>query len=797
MLGQSEPVALRASAAALHPAAFLWASATALRPAALLPVSAAVPHRAALLPVSAAVPHRAAFLPASAAALLVSAAALVTAVPARAQEVLPEVEHPRVERITFNGAQAIEAADLRGAIMTRQTQCRGFLLQPICALTNWHIVHNRHFLDRAEHRADVLRLRLYYFQRGYRRAQVASSLRPRGRGVEVIFDIDEGPPTIVASRTVEQTRDVLSRRQIRRAALPEEGQPLDLLRLSSALVQLEDRLGRHGHLDASVHDTASFSPDGLSAHLDVRIEPGPRSTLAALDVVGNEGVSERTIADALRLRMGRVLRSNDLVASQRSLYESNLFHEARVSLPAQQDSAKRVEVEVREAPLRAARIGAGFNTAEFVQIEGRLTHYNLMGGGRRVDTRVTVGNLLAGQLTGRGFFGDARVDGPGIGDPDTFLRPTWIASIELMQPAFRSAANVIGASVFTHRRIIPGIVVDEGLGGELSFTHRLDYRTPVSAAYRFETVSVDAGDLYFCVNYAICELPTIAALQQRHQLSPLVLSYDDNHANHPLAPTSGYRVRVDAEHASSITFSDFQYNRISGEATGYYPLDVHRRRVLAGRLRFGWVQPLAGTAAALAIDEEFSDLLHPRKRFFAGGARSVRGFRENQLGPRVLTINPNVLLEEGGCAADALAECDPNEIPVGAFRPRPAGGRNVIEGSVEYRFPLSRTLQGAVFVDGARVGESLGGVLSNAVAAVTPGFGVRYGSPVGPIRIDLGFRPQLTEELAVITEITDADGERRLVRLQTPRMYDPIESGGFLAQLFGRLRLHLSIGEAY
>jgi outer membrane protein assembly factor BamA len=222
--------------------------------------------------------------------------------------------------------------------------------------------------------------------------------------------------------------------------------------------------------------------------------------------------------------------------------------------------------------------------------------------------------------------------------------------------------------------------------------------------------------------------------------------------------------------------------------------------VLAGRIRAGFVAPLAGTAVAVGLDEEWDEMLHPRKRFFAGGSRSVRGFRENQLGPRVLTIDPTVLMEEADCTAAEVhaGTCVPAGVPSTEFVPRPTGGRSVIEASIELRFPLTRTLQGSVFVDGGRVGESLGGIAAAPAAAITPGIGVRYDSPVGPVRIDLGMRPGRTQELPVITEVTDETGERRLVRLETLHRFDPMDGGrGFLRQVFNRLALHLAIGEAY
>jgi outer membrane protein assembly factor BamA len=743
--------------------------------------------------------------------LAVVSAGLLLCVPAQAQQAAGTsavdtviAESPRVERVTFLGAETLQRGDLATRIETEQTRCRVWILRPLCAVTDWRLIHERHYLDREELATDEARLRVYYFQRGFRHATVKSRLAPRGRGVEVIFQIEEREPTLVESIEVEQVTRAMSDRQVRRADLPGEGDRLDLVRLGDGIVRLTDQLGRRAWLDGAVHDTIDVAGDALRARVRVVIEPGRRSTLQRLEVIGNEDVSESVIAAGLRLRAGRPLSTRDLVASQRSLYESNLFHEARVRVPAQDDSAKVVEITVREAPPQSARIGGGFNTMEFMQAEARYTHYNFFGGGRRVEVRGTIGNLLADQLSGKAIFHEVRRENFGGLEPDIFTRPTWLASIDLIQPSFRSAANSMGLSIFSHRRIIPGIVVDDGVGAELSLTRRLDYQSPASVAYRYELTSIQAGELYFCVNYGVCDEPTIETLQQRQRLSPVQAGFLADNGNDPIAPTSGYRIRINAEHASTATMSEFSHNRISSDVTGYYPLDVHRRRVLAGRLRLGYAQPLGEGAPIVNPDLEewdvdFASILHPRKRFYAGGSRSVRGFAENQLGPRVLTVNPELLLHEAvGCTPAELMDgsCDPRGLGAGDFTPRPVGGKNVVEASVEYRFPV-RQFQGAVFIDGARVGGPAGGLPGGSVTAITPGAGIRLESPVGPIRIDLGLRPGLREELRVITEVRDAEGTARLVPLTTPLQYDPLEGGGFFRQVLGRIMLHLSIGEAF
>ena len=176
----------------------------------------------------------------------------------------------------------------------------------------------------------------------------------------------------------------------------------------------------------------------------------------------------------------------------------------------------------------------------------------------------------------------------------------------------------------------------------------------------------------------------------------------------------------------------------------------------------------------------------------------------------------------GRSFSDAIRFCDPNsaadsvandagvfeQIKDQQFTPRPLGGTSIIEGSVEYRFPLPffSSLGGAVFVDGAAVGERvldpLAGLssLANLVrgkAAITPGFGVRYYSPVGPIRIDVGINTSQSEQLAVVTELVK-NGKRELVPLETPRRYSATGSQtNAWRNALNRLVLHLSIGQAY
>ena len=341
-------------------------------------------------------------------------------------------------------------------------------------------------------------------------------------------------------------------------------------------------------------------------------------------------------------------------------------------------------------------------------------------------------------------------------------------------------------------------------------------RAPASLSYRYELSRVEAGDVYFCVNFGVCDVVNISALRDRQALSPLGLTGQIDRTDDPFSPASGMRANLDLEHASSFTASDYRYNRVFGNGSAYRR--VRRHGVLAFRVQAGWVGALASSERALGVTGGTAEtiqasILHPRKRFYAGGSQSVRGFGENQLGPRVLTI-PASQLERIGCdltnRASILATCDPNATvsdsagkPVhlsdADFTPRPLGGNLLLGGNVEYRVPIWGPIGGAAFVDGAIVSQ---GSLANATkgtGAITPGFGVRYYSPVGPIRVDVGFNPVLTQDLLVVTEQV-VNGKRQIVQLPDTlrRTYAPAKtSGSFLTRTANRLTLHLSIGQAF
>jgi outer membrane protein insertion porin family/translocation and assembly module TamA len=736
--------------------------------------------------------------PVRAVAIGISALAFLFAAPIAAQQKnVSQTASPEVTQLSITGVRHVDRALLEKSIATRATTCKSFLLEPFCLFSKAPVFAEKHYLDQLEFERDVLRIKVFYWKRGFRHAGVDTTVTRKGRGVKVHFAVTEGPPTLVSELSIAQADPVLDANDIRKSMALRQGRPLDLLLLDTSVVRLRGRLWDKGYADAVLHDTAFITPGDSSGVVRIRLDPRRRATVDTIIVRGNSQITARTIGNMLTLRPGGIFRRPNLVESQRNLYESSLFRRALITAGPPDDSAKRVVVDVEEAPFRLARLSGGFNTVDFGQVEGRFTDFSWFGGARRLDLDLVLSNIFAPQLNGAAIF--QNVTGK-LSDVEAapYLSLNYEASAAATQPWFHDPRNTLGAGLFSHRRSAPGIFVDKGYGGNLSFTRQIAPRTPLSVVYQYELTEVSAGNVYFCVNYGVCETPTIRALAGRHALSPLSASLFTDRRDDPLNPTTGYTARLTLEHASSITLSQFRYNRIAGEVTRYIPVG---RAVLAGRIRVGWVHSLASTGNALGQlgDTSSGGIIHPRKRFYAGGSQSVRGYGENQLGPRVLTVDPDTLIKYG-CTTASIANgtCNPADVPPQDFAPQPTGGTSLIEGNIEYRFPIWKQFGGAVFLDGAFVGEGSLSEVTRGTGALTPGFGVRYASPVGPIRIDLGIRPGLVENLHVVTDLVQSNGTARLVELQQSKEYDPLggKESGF-RKILNRLALHLSIGQAF
>jgi outer membrane protein assembly factor BamA len=706
--------------------------------------------------------------------------------------------------VRFEGNEAFPSDSLAWAIATRATECRSVFLKLFCA-AGADFAIRRAYLPRRDFPLDQLRLKVWYQRRGYREASIdtATVVGDDGR-VSVTFDIDEGRPVLVDSIALVGADDLNAPDLYRNLPL-RVGEPLSDIAADAARDTLTNRLANLGYAHVEVlRGWFIGNDDPYAAEVTFDIAKGPMSRYGDIEVKGNDNLSLSTVLRTLQFRSGDVYRLDQVREAQARLFGLDIIRNASVVPDFQTgpDSVIPVAVEVVEGEPHRMRGGAGWSTSECLDAEARWVSRNFKGGGRRLQVRTRVANILARD------FRDLLCPDSGEG---VFASLNWLAAVDFAQPWIFSTRNSFQASLYAERQSVPEAFVRKAVGMSFVLTRAIGPRTPLTLSYRPDLSRLEAAELLLCTSFLVCTPEDIGILQGANWLAPVALSFTRDATNNILNPSRGYSTTLELEHAEPWTGSNFAYTRIQGEVTRYAP--IADRSILAGRLRAGWVQ--AGAFGELLSDRTGVEIVHPQKRFYGGGANSVRGYPQGRLGPQVLFAPLDNLLggDDAVCTPERILDlsCDATGLSDGGFQQRPTGGSTVMEANLEARFPLRGAIQGAIFTDFGQVwGEREAVDLSNI--RVTPGFGIRYLSPIGPLRLDVAYRTAGGQRLSVVTnqlrpfdpgvdQVGDADCinaactylKTQALAILTPRvLFDDSRPTSLQ-----RWQLHISIGQAF
>jgi outer membrane protein assembly factor BamA len=688
-----------------------------------------------------------------------------------------------VQEVRFEGNTTYPSSQLQIAVITEATTCRTFLFYfplPLCPLTNWGLAKERSYLDESELELDVLRLNLFYRQRGFREVDVDTVLERTPTSAKVVFQITENTPTLVAVVKVEGLAGSIDSAQVA-ADLPlAVGGRLDLIELARAEAVITDRLREAGYINATVLREYFIPSDGGGAEITLTAEPGAIARVGKVEIFGSGPIGDDVVRANLEFRPGDTFRPSRVIQSQTRLYGLEAFQAANISRVPGTDSDTLVDlvVQVTPAPLRTIQAGGGLSTTECGQIESSFTHRNFLGGARVLKITAKLSNLGARSLEGRFPCQD-------VSEAEVYQDLNYALQADFAQPVFALGRNTFRAGLFFEKESVPDLFVRNSRGGEISLTRILSPGMLLSLLYRAELTSFadQSADVFFCVSFGVCQPSDIGLLSESRWLSPLLLRWNYEGTDNPLFPTSGLRLFAEAERAGTLTGSDYRYFRLVTSGAAFQPLG--HRLVLAVHARWGAVFPTTSSifsGAGALVDE----IVHPQKRFFGGGPNSVRGFGLNLLGPTVLVVDTEQ--DCPGLTPDVcVGQLEPDQ-----FDERPVGGNSVLEGNIEFRWQVSRKWVLVGFLDAGQVWEDL----SNISAPVaTPGLGFRFRSPVGSLRLDLGYNPAGVSRKPVVAVLPGGE----ILDLNQQIDFDPFtfDNPSLATEVFRRLQLQVSIGEAF
>jgi outer membrane protein assembly factor BamA len=473
--------------------------------------------------------------------------------------------------------------------------------------------------------------------------------------------IQEGEPWRIGRVTLGGAEQGPAAAELRLVA----GNQYDPRVIAESLTGLEQQFRNEGFLDVRVASETVLDPATHRADVHALVEPGPRTVLASVAVDGADD-DAATIAQALNVSAGMPVGASALGAARRRLYESGTYRSVEIALepapaaaPLARATGERpvvVRIRVEERPRYSLRYGLAVNSA-LNDAEERETR---LGFAADFENRNLFGRGLTAGLSAR-LRGDQQVGRVFLGANQFFTLPLRsTVYLSRSREDFGSDPDFHGVSDVT----------------EISAEQMYRVRGLLDLRYGYELGRNHTTTSVFDLTARVARLTTSALVDRR---------------NDPFNPVHGWFSSANFELSRPGLGSDLSFLKSYLQLYQFTPL--RRGVVLASAARVG-----------LARTFRDEDLI-PSEQFFAGGATSVRGYREEDLGPRSIF-------------GDA------------------EGGSALFIANSEARFPIYRWMRGVGFVDLGDVYPTTGDLLKSV--QVSTGAGIRLDTPVGLFRVDIG-----------------------------------------------------------
>ena len=565
----------------------------------------------------------------------------------------------QIHKLDFQGVEQVDKTALANALQTK----RGSRLP-------WG--HKTYF-DRRMFEADLERIQAFYRDRGFPDARVASfdvKLNDQQDQVDVVVHISEGMPTLVAD--VDLTGfDVLSadeQRSLRESLPLQPKRPLDRQLAVASRERALNALRDHGYPYAEV----DISQEGLGdkrVNVAFAATPGALAHFGPIEIDGQKSVEENIIRRQLSYQEGGIFSRREMRESQRKLYRMELFEFANIE--SKEDKTAQspdvpTRVTVAEAKHQRLTTGIGYGSEEKARAMLRWEHLNFFGSARHAGVETKWSSLDRG------------------------------VRLDYTEPFFLTGHYSLNFEGRAWQAVEP-VYSLKSLGGRASIRHQANSQSywTVSLINEFQRSSItNAGLQDFSIRDDLIALGLDPRGTTRGTMGAIAFDVNRNTTNNLLDANQGYVLSGHVEQAGKWLWGTYNYWEASGEARQY--MRVGRSFVWANRIHAGTIDALGGETSVPFF-----------KRYFLGGASSVRGWGRFEVSP----------LSGFGF---------------------PIGGLSMLEGSTEIRKPLFGKLGGVAFFDFGNVSDRSVDVPTSLLYAVGPG--LRYLTPVGPARIDFGYQ---------------------------------------------------------
>jgi outer membrane protein insertion porin family len=569
-------------------------------------------------------------------------------------------------------------------------------------------------------RDDTDSIRSLYISNGFRDVRVTPVVDDNFNGkkgnLQVSFHIVEGSQTRVASLEIDGNH-AISSDTLHAVVGSTPGQPYSETDVASDRNNILAMYYNEGFPEAHFQETASPADAPNLMKLTYRITEGERIEVSKVLLTGYQFTRPGIIARQVEIEPGGPLREGEVVDTQRRLYNLGVFNRVTIAPqnPNGTDPQKTMVVDVQEGKRYTIGYGGGFE----VQRISATCHSTQLNSCDPNATEIAASPRIIFEIARSNMFGrtqtlslKARASTLQYRAVVSYTANNFLNNKKLSWQMTGFADKSQDINTFTSTRLEGAFQVVEVLSPSSSLAYRYFYRR------------VEASEIKVNPN----EIPL---LSQPTRVSGIGITYGRDRRDYPADPKRGTFNTIDVSNAFRALGSGASFFRGYFQNSSFHTFG--RAFVFARSVRFGieqtWgntVQPDDPTCLSNGgTGTTPSCITVPLpERFFAGGGTSLRGFGLNQAGPRD---------------------------PTTGF---PVGGLALLAFNQELRFPMrlpliGNRLGGTVFYDAGNVYTDVNhisfawkppGNNNLAYFSHTVGFGVRYPTPVGPVRVDFGYQ---------------------------------------------------------
>jgi len=546
--------------------------------------------------------------------------------------------------------------------------------------------------------------------------------------VDVTVRLREGARSTVESIGFEGNEAVPLAELVKEVRLA-PGEPLVYERIEATRVALLQLYLRRSHLYARVEARESLDPGRHTAALRFVVQEGPRVRIGRILVSGNVRTREAVVRRSLEVEEGSLHDPEAMARSQAALLRLGVFRSVGLRLqdPEVPEQVKDLVVEVAERPWQYVAPGAGFSIANGPRLFLEYERPNLLGRALELTARAKVNYPLS---EFRPDLKDVSPKNTFEGRADVGLRAPRLDPLPL---PVAGRANLIAERL---RRSAYDLARASGiLGADFAVTSAIS----LSLQYEVEVdrITKPADQAAVLTQADLERLRFDNGTTTLHSVRPsATLDFRDNAAH----PHRGWFVTGSAELARSIggpggrllffPGSEFFTSllKLQGTASAYLPMGD--ATVLALSVRGGRIVPLSSRSRTIVP-----------KRFFLGGAATLRGFAEEEMVPQDLREG---LGDESQHCASSITGVGCTAVGrdlAGGKAPVSSGGELFLLMKAELRLALRGSVEVGLFVDAGNLWLD---PRAYRLLDVRPsaGVGLRFVTPVGPAALDLGFNLQ-------------------------------------------------------